>query len=84
MLNITYFGDPIMLHILITLSLMTCIFFIFILYRALALNKKSTPALGKNSEDQRSIQSSFIVNLPIKNQQPNLAKIPGILRRIQS
>ena len=73
-----------MLYILVTLSLIICILFIFILYRALTLNKKSTPALGKNSEDQRSLQSSFAVDLPTKNQQPDLAKIPGILRRTQS
>ena len=73
-----------MVYILITLFLMTCIFFIFILYRALGLNKKTTPALGKNSEGQRSMQPSFAVDLPTKNQQPDLAKIPGILRRTQS
>ena len=73
-----------MLHILITLSLMTCIILIFILYRALSLNKKSRHALGENSEDQRSMQSSFAGDLPTKNQQPDLAKIPGILKRTQS
>jgi hypothetical protein len=73
-----------MRYILITLFLITCIFLIFTLYRAIALNTKLRHALGKNSEDQRSMQSSVAVNLPTKNQQSDLAKIPGILRRTQS